>query len=103
MTSPQPQRLTRRGELLRAVSHAVRCLHQLRPDDSAAWRRDTEHFRNSIRSHYPDVLEHIPAEFERLLASDAPPRRPLAKLLEELAYEIQRETCIKPTTPSGPP
>jgi len=67
-------------------------LHQTRLEDSEGWRRDTQHFGESIRSSYADVLEHIPAEFERLLASGAPPRQPMTELLKTLSYEIQRET-----------
>jgi len=91
MTSPQPIRLTRRGELLRAVSHAIRCLSQVSPADSDAWRREAKHFEDSIRSGYSDILEHVPVEFDRLLAS-GDVGVPLTELLERLSHEIRRET-----------
>lgn len=91
MFAPHPIRLTRRGELFRAVSHAIRCLNQVVPTDSEGWRRDAKRFGERIRSDYSDILEQIPLEFDRLLANgDA--GVPIPELLERLSDEIRRET-----------
>ena len=95
MTLPKPIRLTRRGELLRAISHAVRCLSQVPASDMEAWRRDTHHFRESVYSNYADVIEHVPVEFGRWIDADAgipTDQRAKVQLLERLSREIQRET-----------
>lgn len=96
MISPQPIRLTRRGELLRAVSHAIRCLTQVPAGDLAAWQKDTRHFRESIHSNYADVIPDIPPEFESWTsAMDGFPvdHQAVVAFLETLIYEIRRETC----------
>jgi hypothetical protein len=94
MTSTQ--RLTRRGQLLRAISHAIRCLTQVPATDLDAWHRDTQHFRESIYSNYADVIEQIPDEFERWTSADAGfpvDHKAVKEFLGKLSYEIQREMC----------
>ena len=96
MLLPQPIRLTRRGELLRAVSHAIRCLTQVPAGDLTAWQKDTRHFRKDIYSRYADVIQDIPGEFESWTsAADGIPadHQAVVEFLERLSYEIRRETC----------
>jgi hypothetical protein len=99
MISPQPIRLTRRGELLRAVSHAIRCLTQVPAGDVTAWHTDTRHFRESIHSSYADVIQDIPDEFESWTSAAAgfpADHQAAVEFLERLSYEIQRETSNHP-------
>jgi len=99
MPSPQPVHLSRRGQLLRAVSHAIRCLNQVSRSDMESWRRDTRKFRKTIRSQYSDVLEHIPAAFDSWAAKgeigvrDQQDDKAMIELLETLSHEIRREAC----------
>jgi hypothetical protein len=66
-------------------------LNQVVPADSDGWRRDAKRFGDRIRSDYSDILEQVPAEFDRLLASrDA--GVPIPELLARLSDEIRRET-----------
>lgn len=94
--TPQPIRLTRRGELLRAVSHAIRCLNQVPAGDVAAWQKDTRHFRESIHSNYADVIQEIPDEFESwtTAATGIPAdHQAMVEFLERLSCEIRHERC----------
>ena len=96
MLLPQPIRLTRRGELLRAVSHAIRCLTMVPAGDVTAWQKDTRHFRESIHSNYADVVSDIPDEFESWTSAAAgipADHQTVVEFLERLSYEIRRETC----------
>jgi hypothetical protein len=96
MISPQPIRLTRRGELLRAISHAIRCLTQVPAGDVTTWQKDTQHFRESIHSSYADVIQDIPDEFESWTSAAAgipADHQAVVEFLERLSYEIRRETC----------
>jgi hypothetical protein len=99
MPSPQPVQLSRRGQLLRAVSHAIRCLNQVSRSDMESWRRDTRRFRKTIRSQYSDALEHIPAAFDSWTAKgetgvrDEQDDKTMIELLEKLSHEIRREAC----------
>jgi len=97
VTAPDPIRLTRRGELLRAVSHAIRCLNQGSPTINEAQRREARSFKERIRSQYSDINEHIPVEFESWLDNRvagiyvAEQQEQINELLMKLSYEIQRE------------
>lgn len=96
MTTPSPIHLSRRGELLRAVSHAIRCLNQA-STNSEEQRREAIGFKERIRSQYSDVLEQIPVEFEPWLDNkaagiyDAQQQERINNLLSRIGYEIQRE------------
>ena len=98
MNAGRPIRLTRRGELLRAVSHAIRCLNQVSPTDIETWDRDASRFRNRIRARYADVMEHLPPEFEMWIEERSAgvysdqQQQQMKNLLDRLSTEIlQRE------------
>ena len=97
MTAPEPIRLTPRGQLLRAVSHAIRCLNQVAPGDIEQWRRDAQNFKESIRTKYSNLLKHIPVEFDSWLEARASglysqeQQQQMNELLDRLSHEIRQE------------
>lgn len=96
---PHSVHLSRRGELLRAVSHAIRCLNQVPKADLETWRRDARRFRESILSQYSDVAAEIPPEFDRWTAigetgiRDERDDPKILELLERLPDEIRKDNC----------
>lgn len=97
MTAPKPIRLTPRGQLLRAVAHAIRCLNQVAAGDTEQWRRDAAGFNKRIRARYSNLLEHIPVEFDSWLEARASglysqeQQQQMNELLERLSHEIRQE------------
>ena len=81
--------------MLRAVSHAVRCMAQIPLDDLGTWRRDLKMFRSRIYDAYSDELDWIPPEFEAWTTegdvSSRPTEKEITDLLDRLVTGIQSE------------
>ena len=97
MSTSEQINLTRRGQLLRFVSPAIRCLNQVPTKDTETWIRDAHRFKERIHSEYSDVLEHLPVEFEPWLQAragglySAEQQQQMNKVLERLGHDIQDE------------